>query len=48
MEDLASSGTSIPTDASEEPAAAKDSELQMFELLDSRVCSIFLSMYFYL
>jgi hypothetical protein len=34
-EDLASSGTSIPTDASEEPAAAKDSELQMFELLDS-------------
>jgi hypothetical protein len=34
-EDMASSGTSIPTDASEEPAAAKDSDLEMFELLDS-------------
>jgi hypothetical protein len=34
-EDLASSATSIPTNASEEPAAAKDSDLDMFELLDS-------------
>jgi hypothetical protein len=34
-EDLASSSTSIPTYASEGPAASKDSELQTFELLDS-------------
>jgi hypothetical protein len=35
IEDLASSDTSIPTNASEGPAAAKDSDLEMFELLDS-------------
>jgi hypothetical protein len=35
IEDLASLGTSIPTNASEGPAAAKDSGLEMFELLDS-------------
>jgi hypothetical protein len=34
-EDLASSSTSVPRNASEEPVAAKDPELQMFELLDS-------------
>jgi hypothetical protein len=35
-EDLASSSTSVPKkNALEEPAAARDSELQMFELLDS-------------
>jgi hypothetical protein len=34
-EDLTSSGTSNPTDVSQEPAVAKDSFLQMFELLDS-------------
>jgi hypothetical protein len=33
--DLASSSTSVPKNASKEPAAARDSELQMFELLDS-------------
>jgi hypothetical protein len=33
--DLASSSTSVPKDASGEPAAAKDSEIEMFELLDS-------------
>jgi hypothetical protein len=32
--DLASSSTSVPKDASGEPAAAKDSGLEMFELLD--------------
>jgi hypothetical protein len=35
MEDLTSSGTSNPTDVSQEPVVAKDSVLQMFELLDS-------------
>jgi hypothetical protein len=35
IKDLTSSSTSIPKNASEDPAAAKDSELQMFELLDS-------------
>jgi hypothetical protein len=35
MEDLTSSGTSNPTDVSLEPVVAKDSVLQMFELLDS-------------
>jgi hypothetical protein len=34
-EDLTSSGTSNPIDVSREQAAAKDSDLQMFELLDS-------------
>jgi hypothetical protein len=34
-EDLTSSGTSNPIDVSQGPAAAKDSILQMFELLDS-------------
>jgi hypothetical protein len=34
-EDLASSSTSVPKNASEEPASARESELQMFELLDS-------------
>jgi hypothetical protein len=33
--DLASSSTSIPKNASGEPAAAKESDLEMFELLDS-------------
>jgi hypothetical protein len=33
--ELTSSGTSNPTYVSQEPAAAKDSDLQMFELLDS-------------
>jgi hypothetical protein len=33
--DLASSSTSIPKDASGEPAATKDSEIEMFKLLDS-------------
>jgi hypothetical protein len=32
---VASSSTSILKDASGEPAAAKDSEIEMFELLDS-------------
>jgi hypothetical protein len=35
LEDLASSSTSVPKNASGEPAAAKDSDLEMFELLDS-------------
>jgi hypothetical protein len=35
IEDLTSSSTSIPKNASEEPAAAREAELQMFELLDS-------------
>jgi hypothetical protein len=35
--DLASSSTSVPKDASGEPAVAKDSGLEMFELLDSFV-----------
>jgi hypothetical protein len=34
-EDLTSSGTSNPTDPPQESAIAKDSFLQMFELLDS-------------
>jgi hypothetical protein len=34
-DDLASSSTSIPKNASGEPATAKDSDLEMFELLDS-------------
>jgi hypothetical protein len=33
--DLASSSTSVPKDASREPTATKDSEIEMFELLDS-------------
>jgi hypothetical protein len=33
--DLASLSTSVSKDASGEPAAAKDSRLEMFELLDS-------------
>jgi hypothetical protein len=33
--DLASSSTSILKDASGDPAAAKDSEIEMFKLLDS-------------
>jgi hypothetical protein len=33
--DLTSSSTSIPKNASKEPAAAREAELQMFELLDS-------------
>jgi hypothetical protein len=33
--DLASSSTSVPKDASGEPAATKDSEIEMFKLLDS-------------
>jgi hypothetical protein len=32
---LTSSSTSIPKNASKEPAAAREAELQMFELLDS-------------
>jgi hypothetical protein len=32
---LTSSGTSNPTDVSQEPVVAKESVLQMFELLDS-------------
>jgi hypothetical protein len=32
---LASSSTSVPKNASGEPASAKDSEPDMFELLDS-------------
>jgi hypothetical protein len=37
IEDLASSSTFVPKNASGEPAAAaaKDSDLEMFELLDS-------------
>jgi hypothetical protein len=34
-EDLASSSTSIPKNASEELVAAREPKLQMFELLDS-------------
>jgi hypothetical protein len=34
-EDLASSSTSLPKNASGELAAARESELQMFELVDS-------------
>jgi hypothetical protein len=33
--DLASSSTSVPKNASGELAIAKDSDLEMFELLDS-------------
>jgi hypothetical protein len=33
--DLASSSTSVPKSASGEPAAAKESDLEMFKLLDS-------------
>jgi hypothetical protein len=33
--DLASSSTSVLKNASEEPAAGRETELQMFELLDS-------------
>jgi hypothetical protein len=33
--DVASSSTSVLKDASGEPATAKDSEIEMFELLDS-------------
>jgi hypothetical protein len=34
-DDLTSSSTSIPKNASKEPAAAREAELQIFEMLDS-------------
>jgi hypothetical protein len=34
-DDLTSSSTSIPKNASKEPVATREAELQMFELLDS-------------
>jgi hypothetical protein len=35
LDDLASSSTSLPNNAAEEPAAAKTSDLEMFEFLNS-------------
>jgi hypothetical protein len=35
LEDLISSSTSIPKDAPGEPAAAKSSDIEMFDALDS-------------